>query len=181
MKWPTPLKWPLSRRPSISSQAVIGMAAGLLGPLKSAGKGLSRLAGKADDIADAANAGSKAPNSAGTALDLSSSAGAARQAVNWRSGNFFGHTFNRHGMGPKNTRRLTGRAAGTGQAQGQWLDNQRAAEFLNDLPDIGEAATVRTPQGLGRVILPDGTFINAEWATVVISPSGFRTAFPIIP
>jgi hypothetical protein len=101
--------------------------------------------------------------------------------VNWRSGNFFGHTFNRHGAGSKITRRLTGRAGGTGQPQGQRLNNQRAAEFLNDLPDIGEAATVRIPQGLGQVILPDGSTVVAEWARVLISPSGFRTAFPVIP
>jgi len=44
------------------TQAVIGMAAGLFGPLKSAGKGPSRIAGKADDIADTAKAASKAPN-----------------------------------------------------------------------------------------------------------------------
>lgn len=84
-------------------------------------------------------------------------------------------------MGAKNTRRLTGRAGGTGQAQGQWLDNERAAQFLVELPDIGEAATVRIPQGLGRVILPDGSFVDARWATVVTSPLGFRTAFPINP
>ena len=122
-----------------------------------------------------------APKGAGTAIDLSRSAGAARQAVNWRSRKFFGHTFNQHGAGPKMTRRLTGRAGGTGQPQGQWLDNERAAEFLNDLPDIEEAATVRIPQGLGRVIMPDGSFVTAKWARVVVSPSGFRTAFPVIP
>jgi len=49
---------------------------------------------------------------------------------NWKSVPQFGHTFLRHGKGKKNTNKLTGRAANTGETQGQWLDNQRVAEFL---------------------------------------------------
>lgn len=65
--------------------------------------------------------------------------------------------------------------------QGQWQNNQNAADFLKDLRLDGPTS-VRIPRGLGRVIRPDGTIVDAEWALVVPSPSGgLRTAYPILP
>ncbi|MEG4570967.1 hypothetical protein QUA46_28605 [Microcoleus sp. MON2_D6] len=102
---------------------------------------------------------------------------------NWKSKPTFGHTFERHGQASKNTDNLRGRAAGKKQAQGQWLDNQKAAEFLRDLrPNIGDdPEIVDIPEGLGQLILPDGTIIPATRATVVPIPGGgYKTAFPIM-
>jgi hypothetical protein len=101
-------------------------------------------------------------------------------AANWKSVKKFGHTFNTHGAGTKNTRRLIDRARTTGKPQGQWLDNQKAADFLNEFP-VNGPAHVKIPDGLGQVINPDGSIVKALWARVVPNADGIRTAFPIIP
>ena len=101
---------------------------------------------------------------------------------NWKSTPTFGHTFNKHGQGQKKTKALQGRAASTAQEQGQWLDNEKAAEFLKDLKnDIGdEPIEVEIPSGLGQVISPDGTITPVNRALVVPKPDGtYRTAYPI--
>jgi hypothetical protein len=102
---------------------------------------------------------------------------------NWKSKPTFGHTFERHGQGLKNTNNLKGRAASTKNHQGQWLDNQKAADFLRDLrANIGdEPTTVDIPEGLGQIILPDGTIVPATRATVVPIPGGgYKSAYPTI-
>lgn len=103
---------------------------------------------------------------------------------NWsaKSTKTFGHTFNTHGAGTKNTRALTDRARSTGQSQGQWLDNDAAAEFLKNahVSDAGPRS-VLLPEGLGQVIMPDGSIVSARAATLVPGPNGaYRTAYPII-
>ena len=90
----------------------------------------------------------------------------------------FGHTFNTHGM--KNTKSLTDRAKGTGTPQGQWTDDGKAADLLANVKVDGPAS-IPIPDGMGRVIMPDGTIINAKHAVVVPSTFGFRTAYPFIP
>ena len=92
----------------------------------------------------------------------------------------FGHTFDRHGAGTKNTNRLIGRARGTGKNQGQWLDNQKAADFLDSLGNINEPTTVSIPEGLGQVITPTGEILPADKAIVVPSLTGIKTAYPIL-
>ena len=92
----------------------------------------------------------------------------------------FGHTFTRHGQGSKNFSRLQGRAAGTGTPQGQWLNDQQAANFLSNL-NLSGPAHVRIPNGLGRVILPNGSVTHTGWAFVKPSPTGTRTAYPMLP
>lgn len=100
---------------------------------------------------------------------------------NWRSGREFHHTFNTHGQGARNARNLLGRANSTNTPQGQWLNNQEAANFLSTLNLAGPAST-RIPDGLGQVIMPGGSVVPATWARVVPMPGGgFRTAFPIAP
>ncbi|MDK2125926.1 RHS repeat domain-containing protein [Parachitinimonas caeni] len=97
--------------------------------------------------------------------------------VNWKSKPKFGHTFLEHGEGSKNTARLIDRARGTGNNQGQWLDNQRAAEFLNGIK-VSDPTRVRIPEGLGQIIKPDGSIASAEWAIIVPRGEGLRTAYP---
>jgi hypothetical protein len=104
---------------------------------------------------------------------------AANSAANWKSVKQFGHTFNEHGAGVKNTQRLLDRARGTGNPQGQWLNNEMAAAFLSDIKVDGPAS-IPIPQGLGQVIKPDGTIAGAGWATIVPWSNGFRTAYPIL-
>jgi hypothetical protein len=94
----------------------------------------------------------------------------------------FGHTFNEHGSGAGNLRSLTDRARSTGNPQGQWVDNQAAAEFLKGVysPDSGPFG-VRIPEGLGRVILPDGSIVDAPYAYVIPNANGvIRTAYPTL-
>jgi hypothetical protein len=95
----------------------------------------------------------------------------------------FGHTFSTHGAGPKITKDLTGRAAGTGQSQGQWLNNDAAAEFLKSVhvSEAGGARSVLLPKGLGQVIMPDGSIVEARAATLVPSSNGgYKSAYPIL-
>jgi hypothetical protein len=100
-------------------------------------------------------------------------------AINWKSVKQFGHTFSEHGSGAKNTERLMDRALGTGNPQGQWLNNEKAAEALRATKVDGPAA-VRVPSGLAQVIKPNGTIVSTDWALVVPKGEGLRTAYPII-
>lgn len=100
--------------------------------------------------------------------------------ANWKSVKQFGHTFSTHGEGKRNTASLTDRARGTGTPQGQWTDNQKAAQFLSDMKVDGPA-TVKIPEGIGQVIMPDGTIVKTEWARVIPNGDGVRTAFPVVP
>lgn len=110
---------------------------------------------------------------------------AAKGGVNWswKSTKTFGHTFKTHGSGAENFKRLLDRSRTRGQSpqQGQWLDNEKAAEFLQSLR-VNGPSTVRIPSGLGQVIHSDGTVSAAQWARVVPnSDGGFTSAFPIVP
>jgi hypothetical protein len=95
----------------------------------------------------------------------------------------FGHTFETHGVDNKNTQRLRGRAAGTNQSQGQWLNNQAAADLLREVAEAGDLsgpATITIPDGLGQVIKPDGSIVPATHATIVPKAGGgYKTAYPI--
>jgi hypothetical protein len=100
----------------------------------------------------------------------------------WKSVKTFGHTFSEHGAGAKNTQSLLDRARSTGNQQGQWLDNEAAAEFLRGVhvSDSGVFG-VRLPDGLGQVIMPDGSIRSAPYAYVVPNSRGvIRTAYPTL-
>ncbi|MEV1329876.1 polymorphic toxin-type HINT domain-containing protein [Micromonospora costi] len=104
--------------------------------------------------------------------------------VNWspKSRPTFGHTFSQHGAGAKNTKSLMDRARSTGQEQGQWLDNDAASDFLRGahLPDAGPRGVV-LPEGLGQVIMPDGSIVPATRAILVPSSNGlYKTAYPVL-
>jgi hypothetical protein len=104
--------------------------------------------------------------------------------VNWspKSRPTFGHTFSEHGANSKNTRALSDRARSTGQPQGQWLDNDAAADFLRNVHVAGAGPrSVRIPDGLGQVIMPNGEPVAARAATLVPGQNGpYRTAYPIV-
>jgi hypothetical protein len=90
----------------------------------------------------------------------------------------WGHTFNRHGASKKNTKALKDRARSKGP-QGQWVNDEEAAKFLSTL-NVSGPAVVALPPGLGRLILPSGAIVPAQWALVVpFRALGFRSAFPV--
>ena len=104
--------------------------------------------------------------------------------INWspKSKKTFGHIFEIHGAGKKKTKGLIGRANSDGKDQGQWLDDEKAAELLKSVYDeISGPETIKIPPGLGHVIKPDGSMIPTEWAIVVPKPGGiYKTAYPVL-
>jgi hypothetical protein len=93
----------------------------------------------------------------------------------------FGHTFTTHGDDMTNF--LVNRAKGSGMAQGQFLDNQKAAQFILD--NVGKTANgavnIPIPKGFpARIIMPDGTFKAATHIRLVPGGGGVKTAYPII-
>ncbi|MFE3186609.1 RHS repeat-associated core domain-containing protein [Streptomyces violascens] len=103
--------------------------------------------------------------------------------LNWntKSRPTFGHSFSEHGAGAKNTKSLTDRARSTGNPQGQWLDNDKALDFLKAQHDPdGAVREVAIPKGMGHVIMPNGEIVEANYARLVPKPDGtYKTAFPI--
>lgn len=91
----------------------------------------------------------------------------------------FGHTFSEHGAKPAN-KELADHARSIGGTQGQWTDNQQAADYLSQYLDgLSGPTTVPIPKGLGQVIQADNTAAPATQAVIVPSPTGIRTAYPI--
>ncbi|WP_422350083.1 DUF6443 domain-containing protein [Flagellimonas sp.] len=88
------------------------------------------------------------------------------------------HTFTKHGS--QNTDQLIKQAKGSGNPQGQWLDNVAAEDFIARNLDKTKngSVTIEIPEGLGRVVNPDGTFTPATHARLVPSGSGVKTAYP---
>ncbi|WP_430026971.1 RHS repeat-associated core domain-containing protein [Paenibacillus turicensis] len=106
--------------------------------------------------------------------------------VNWKSKPNFGHTFDTHGMGKKNLESLKGRARtvnelGNMTEQGQWLNNEIVADFLNSHGKIDKPTIVNIPQGLGQIIKPSWDIIPAERAVIIPnSKTGkIKTAYPV--
>ena len=91
----------------------------------------------------------------------------------------FGHTFKRHGE--EATEFLRNRAEGSGKAQGQFLDNQAAARFIQDnLEKLNNGAvSLPVPKNFpARIINPDGTFAAPSTIRLVPGGKGVKTAFP---
>lgn len=94
----------------------------------------------------------------------------------------FGHSFVKHGEDA--TTFLINRAKGSGQVQGQFLNNQKAAQFILD--NVGKtvrgAINVLIPKGFPvRVIMPNDTFRTATHIRLVLGGNGVKTAYPLIP
>ncbi|WP_291131274.1 polymorphic toxin-type HINT domain-containing protein [Flavobacterium sp. UBA7682] len=109
---------------------------------------------------------------------------------NWKSSKLFGHTFTTHGAGKKILTSLTGRIEKGNANQGQWLDNQKAADFLMSEENYskivnlkpGEAIDIDLPEGLGQVLEKvEGKVVTtvAKKVTVVKGKDNFiKTAIP---
>jgi RHS repeat-associated protein len=95
------------------------------------------------------------------------------------AGRKLGHTFTKHGM--ENTNQLLKEAEATGKPVGQWLDDAAAEEFIaSHIDELKNGAkTFDLPEGLGRMVNPDGSFSAATKARLVPSGSGVKTAYPI--
>ena len=95
-----------------------------------------------------------------------------------------GHVFETHEAGKKNANGLRGRAASTGKQQGQWLNDDETAKFLRELYESDPSAGPRIvplPEGMGQVIMPDGTILPATEAWIVPRQGGvYRTGYPIV-
>ena len=92
----------------------------------------------------------------------------------------YGHTFAQHGQKQTSTQ-LTDRARSLDHQIGQWLDDQKAANFLADVAKKGEGVyDVELLTGIkGRSFLPDGTEVTTDMARVIVKSDGsIRTAFP---
>lgn len=110
------------------------------------------------------------------------------KSINWnaKSEKTFGHTFTRHGK--KNLKSLIGRAAGGKKnPQGLWTNDEQAAEIIKmNWMSLKEGENIiDIPQGLGKVIMPDGTIIeNVTKAIIIKNEKGatnlLNTAYPKI-
>ncbi|WNS43269.1 hypothetical protein [Paenibacillus sp. MMS20-IR301] len=106
--------------------------------------------------------------------------------VNWKSKPNFGHTFDTHGAGNKNLESLKGRSrtvneVGETTEQGQWLDNQKSAEFLNSYGKVDKPTILDIPEGLGQVIKPSWDIASVT-RSVILSNSKtgtLKTAYPV--
>ncbi|HDK7166218.1 TPA: hypothetical protein PTV44_000021 [Clostridium botulinum] len=67
---------------------------------------------------------------------------------------------------------LIDRAKGTDNDQGQWIDNQKVAEFLNWNSKVSEVIEINIPEELGQVIIPTGEIISATRVRIVPSKNG---------
>jgi hypothetical protein len=93
----------------------------------------------------------------------------------------FGHAFTTHGDDATNF--LLNRARGSSMAQGQFLDNQKAAQFILDnlSKTTNGAVNIPIPNGFpARVIMPDGTFKVATHIRLIPGGGGVKTAYPLI-
>ena len=65
---------------------------------------------------------------------------------------------------------------------GKWQDNKKAADFLKGYSLVSDGpVSVPIPAGLGRVIRPDGTVVNVNFARIIPNGDGtFKTAYPVI-
>ena len=90
-----------------------------------------------------------------------------------------GHTFDKHGS--HNTHELQMEAKNTGQSLGQWINDSAAENFIAKNLDKTKNGTVivKLPEGLGKIVNPDGTFSPATHAVLVPSGSGVKTAYPV--
>ena len=91
----------------------------------------------------------------------------------------FGHTFTNHGE--SKTDFLTNRARASDMPQGQFLDDQAAAQFIRDNAGATKngAVSIPIPKDLpARVIMPDGTYAPATKVRLVPSGNGVKTAYP---
>nr|WP_318294983.1 RHS repeat-associated core domain-containing protein [Paenibacillus xylanexedens] len=154
-----------------------GSASGSAGMGRSSGGGLGGGGGAKGGIS-----GNKPPTPTSNTGWLSGKNG----VVNWKSKPNFGHTFDTHGAGKKNLESLKGRArtaneSGKMSEQGQWLDNDKAAKFLNSYGRVDKPTVVDIPEGLGQIIKPSWDIVSAKRAVIIpnLKTGTIRTAYPV--
>lgn len=71
--------------------------------------------------------------------------------------------------------------AQTNPQQGFWTNNTQAAEYINQQKlDVGKNE-VPIPQGMGKVVFPDGTVVDSTVARVIVNSDGsINTAYPVV-
>ncbi|GGZ48964.1 hypothetical protein GCM10008088_07870 [Mesonia mobilis] len=105
----------------------------------------------------------------------------------WKSKPTFGHTFTRHGQGSKITQKLQDRAKAPNQSsrQGQWLDNNAAAEWIKSKVEGGEFEIGKAydfddlPDGVGQIIDESGDIVPTNSARIIINSQGKISSFPV--
>lgn len=125
--------------------------------------------------------GNLVKNGLSKASSVVTSSNAAKEGIQLTK-KTFGHTFTTHGDDMTNF--LIKRASGSGMVQGQFLNNQKAAQFILENVDKTAKGAVNIPIPKGfpaRVIMPDGTFKTATHIRLVPSGGGVKTAYPLIP
>jgi hypothetical protein len=97
----------------------------------------------------------------------------------------FGHTFLEHGQ--KELKPLLDKARAKNTPQGLWTNDEQAAEIIrmNWLKLKEGENVIDIPQGLGKVIMPDGTILeNVTKALIIKNGEGatniIKTAYPVI-
>ncbi|MFY7813754.1 MAG: peptidoglycan-binding domain-containing protein [Chryseobacterium taeanense] len=109
------------------------------------------------------------------------------ETINWsaKSKPTFGHTFLEHGK--KELKPLLDKAKTKKTPQGLWTNDEQAAEIIKmNWMNLKEGEnTIDIPQGLGKVIMPDGSIIeNVTKALVIKNSDGatnlIKTAYPKI-
>ena len=91
----------------------------------------------------------------------------------------FGHTFEKHGQDA--TAFLTNRARAMGTPNGQFLDDQAAARFIQENLNKTKGGPVSLPIPKNfpvRIINPDGSFSPARTIRLVPGGKGVKTAYP---
>ncbi len=111
----------------------------------------------------------------------------------WKSGKTFGHTFKMHGK--NQYKKLIGRLSSGASKQGHFLDNEKAAKFLESIQaeiSIMKPGTSRVfhglPTGVGEVLTKNATgkVVNIATTSVRVvrgsskSRSFIKTAYPFI-
>ncbi|GEM_PF-6009931 len=106
-----------------------------------------------------------------------------KKGSNWKSKPQFGHTFTKHGAGKKNTQSLKDTARDTNIQQGQFLNNEKAAEIMAQNKNFSKNfIDIDIPPGLGQVIKPDGSIVPVTRARLIPNSSrtGFRSGYPLL-
>ena len=101
--------------------------------------------------------------------------------VNSKSGTQFGHAFLHHGKAKANSLKDTARALK--KPQSYWTNDTIAANLIGPYRSTKTVVTIPIPDGLGKVILPDGTVKDATHAIIVptnMPGKCLKTAYPIV-
>lgn len=161
-----------------SAGKVADVTAASTGKAASASEGAATTGNTAAHGAEGATDAGKATQASAKSEETGKIAGTEAQTIPL-SRSRFGHTFETHGQDA--TEFLTNRARAMGQPNGQFLDNQAAARFIQENLDKTKGGPVSLPISQdfpARIINPDGSFSPAQTIRLVPGGKGVKTAFP---